>query len=268
MANGAVSAFPQVVAWAASVIGQVVSGIGDLAGTLLNLAVDAVTAMANGAVSAFAQVLSWAGSVIGDIVSGIGDLAGSLLNLAVSAVTSMYNGFTSTFGQVVSWAAGIPGSILDAIGNITGALWDTAVSAMSSFWDGLKSVASSIISWAAGIAGQIASALNPFGSPKRRTYYVGVSVIESLAEGMHAALPALHREVANVAASLNLTPAMASAASIPAGGNGVNFRDIVVNASGITDANATKVGIGVGQGVAGTPLGITRARMRVDARVR
>lgn len=210
-------------------IKSVFSGIWDAIGTIFQGALDSI----GNAVDAFGQIIGPAFSAIWDgikaaaglaldalvflfvtlpgrILGAIAGLAGQLWTFASSLPGKIWEGFNAAVGFLWSQLSGFVGTFTNKIGEVITAAFNVGVQILHALWNGIEDAAGWFWDQIAGFVSDLAEELNPFGSPKRFSYYIGQDIAADYSEGLASRAelprPAAARMVANIRSTLELAP--------------------------------------------------------------
>ena len=182
----------------ASLLGDLVSGLGDLGSAILNWIVGAFSGIGSGIVAAAGAIGGW----IWQGIVFIGNLAGAIWNWVVAALNTAAGGITSAAGAIGGWIW----NGVSLVGNLAGAVYNWASGAIVQVGGDVQAaahniannilagasvlgnLAGAVYNWAAGAIAQIGGNVQAAAHNIANNILAGASKIGSIAGALTRAL--------------------------------------------------------------------------------
>lgn len=122
-----------------------------------------------------------------EIVKGIFSSAWEgIKGLAADAWDALKDGVSSGIDRIIEFVSELPGKILGALGDLAGMLWDAGWKIMMGLKDGIVAGLGAVKDFVSGIAGKIISWKGPPEYDARLLVPAGMSIMDSLVDGLRA----------------------------------------------------------------------------------
>jgi TP901 family phage tail tape measure protein len=97
---------------------NILSAVGNLAGTLVSKGSDLINGLWNGAKAIFWSVIGWFDSVPGMIVGILGDLSSYLYGLGADLINGLWDGIKAIWDRLTSWIGDAASGIADTVSSV------------------------------------------------------------------------------------------------------------------------------------------------------